>query len=106
MQVLSYPFRIESTGRPALVEQGGDEWAAQQIYSFIMTHQGERDLSPNFGSQDLLFQPEINFGEILVSFVEFYPEIEIDSATVDISEYGERFVQVQFSVTDGVDEDA
>lgn len=102
---MAYPFKIQPNGRPALVEFGSDEWGAQHIYAYLMTILGERHLAPNYGTEDLLFQPEINAGELLVSFIEFYPDIEIDEIDFAPGEGGSQSIDVKFRVVEAVNED-
>lgn len=72
----------------------------------MMTLRGERKLAPDFGSNDLLFLPEINVGDLLVSFARYYPDVEIDDVNIIAGQTGTNAIDINFSTTEVADEDA
>jgi hypothetical protein len=54
-QVLSFPFRVAPTGRPALVEQDSEQAAVEKLAMLALTRRGERDLAVDVGISDPAF---------------------------------------------------
>jgi hypothetical protein len=50
--MISFPFRLDGTGRVAKVDPLGDEGRAQRIAEVCRTVKGERPLAVNFGVDD------------------------------------------------------
>lgn len=64
------PFRWDSTGHVAVVEQDSVDDVANCVEAVVRTRVGERDEHPNFGS------PERLFGELPVTTEELRAAIE------------------------------
>jgi len=95
MDVLSYPFRFDASGRAAVVAQRSDAAYAQQISQFIQTRPGELRLSPFYGLEDTAFRvvhpTEINAGLGL-----YHPEIQVTDVKVYFREEGTQTIDVAF----------
>lgn len=55
VQLLSFPFRLQSNGRLATVEQDSDDHVAEELAIIVLSQPGERDLVPDFGVNDPAF---------------------------------------------------
>lgn len=96
MDVLSFPFRFDSTGKAATVTQRSDAHYAQQVSQFIQTRPGELPLAPFYGIEDMAFRivhpAEINSGLGL-----YHPEIGVKDVKIYFYEEGVQTVDVIFS---------
>lgn len=81
MDVLSHPFRLDSTGSAATVADGTDEANAEAIAILCLTRRGERDLVPTFGTTDPLFG-ELDVAELNVALDDFGPAVTVTASTV------------------------
>lgn len=53
--ILSHPFRLDTRGYIATVEQTSDAGVAEQLAILALTHTGERALVPGYGIPDPVF---------------------------------------------------
>lgn len=63
-QVLSFPMRLQSNGRLALVEQDSEGHIAEELATICLSRPGERGLVPDFGIEDPSFEGGISPEEI------------------------------------------
>jgi hypothetical protein len=95
MEVLSFPFRFESNGRAAKVQQRSDAHYAQQISQYIQTRPGELSLSPFYGVEDMAFR-SIHPSEINVGLGLYHPEVGVQDVRVYYSAEGVQAIDVHF----------
>ena len=81
MDLLSHPFRLEANGAVATVEDGTDEANAEGIAILCLTRKGERDLVPDYGVTDPVFN-ELNLAEVNVGLTDFGPDVVVTNVTV------------------------
>jgi hypothetical protein len=53
-----FPFRLATSGHPAVVEQDTIEDISNCVAAVLLTRVGEREVSPDFGSDDFTFQKQ------------------------------------------------
>lgn len=80
--VLSHPFRLDSTGAVAVVEEGSDQANAEAIAVLALTRKGERDLVPTFGIADPVYG-ELDVAELNVALDDFGPPITVTATAVE-----------------------
>ncbi|MBT6198999.1 MAG: hypothetical protein HOI21_00500 [Bacteroidetes Order II. Incertae sedis bacterium] len=71
MEVLSIPLSLDSTGGFKHVDTTSDEYKAEQVQVFVLTHKGERPVYPTFGVTDPVFD-NMATEDILEEFSTFY----------------------------------
>lgn len=81
MDVLAFPFRLDTTGVPALVRQGSEAHLAQQAYQFVNTRPGELPLAPTYGLDDPLFRV-VEKGEVITGLAMFHPDLDVVDVTI------------------------
>lgn len=86
MRVISYPFRLALNGDAATVEQGSDEHHAELIALAVLTRPGERELVPEFGASDPVFD-RLSIGDVTATVSLYGPLVQIeDVQTRQVSE--------------------
>jgi phage baseplate assembly protein W len=95
VDVLSFPFRVTSTGQIATVLQLSDADVAQKIASLLQTELGELPLAPHFGVADPTFR-DVTPTEIQAAVAAFFPEVIIDGITVGVDGRGESAIEIFF----------
>lgn len=63
-QLISFPMRIQSNGRIALVEQDSTNHIGEELAILVLSRPGERDLVPSFGIEDPAFEGGVSQEEI------------------------------------------
>lgn len=97
MEVLAYPFRLNSNGRAARVVQGSEAHLAQQAVQFASTRPGELRLAPTYGLEDPTFRT-VYPGEIVVGLARFHPDIHVDSVRITPADgEGTAGISIDFS---------
>lgn len=81
MDLLSHPFRLEANGSVATVVDGTDEAAAEAIAVLCLTRKGERDLVPDYGVTDPVFD-ELSLAEVNVGLLDFGPPVIVTDVVV------------------------
>lgn len=81
MDLISHPFRLEANGDVATVVDGTEEAAAEGIAILCLTRQGERDLVPEYGVTDPVFD-ELNLAEVNVGLTDFGPNVTVTGVVV------------------------
>lgn len=76
MDLLAHPFRVGSNGAIVTVEDGTDEATAQGIAILILTRKGERDLVPDFGVTDPVYD-RLSLAEVNVGLVDYGPPARV-----------------------------
>lgn len=94
--LISYPFRFAGSGKVAVVEQGSDEAAAEQIAALILTRTSERDLCPDFGITDPTGHG-LDGADLEAAVTTFGPDVDITS--VEITDVTETTQQVRVEFT-------
>lgn len=82
MDVISHPFRLDSTGAIATVVEGSEDADAEAIAILALTRKGERDLVPDFGITDPAYGV-LDVAELNVALSDFGPPITITDVAVD-----------------------
>lgn len=80
--VLSHPFRLDSTGAVATVTEGSDEANAEAIAVLLLTRKGERDLVPGFGIADPTYA-ELDVAELNVALDDYGPPVTVTATAVE-----------------------
>lgn len=81
MDLLSHPFRLEANGNVATVLDGSDEAHAEAVAVLILTRKGERDLVPEFGVTDPVYD-EVSLAELNVGLADFGPAVTVTGARI------------------------
>ena len=63
-QLISFPMRLQSNGRIALVEQDSEDHIGEELAILVLSRPGERDLVPTFGIEDPAFEGGLSMEEI------------------------------------------
>jgi hypothetical protein len=75
-RLMSFPFRLDSTGSVTTVEQGSDAEIDQQIALAMLTRPGERIQVPTFGVSDPTFAA-FQLGVLQRHLNDFGPEVDV-----------------------------
>lgn len=82
MDVISHPFRLGPSGRVATVAQGSDDHTAEAVAVTALTRKGERELVPDFGVADPVFD-EVDVGELNAVLATFGPDTTVTAIDVE-----------------------
>lgn len=85
--VIAHPFRLDASGRVAVVEQGSDDHHAQALAVLLSTRRGERPLAPLFGTSDPTFA-EVDAAELAAQVALFGPPVTITDVSTTYSPDG------------------
>lgn len=97
MDVLAFPFRLDSSGGAALVVQGSEAHLAQQAFQFVNTRPGQLPLAPLYGLDDPTFRV-VDKGEIITGLAVFHPEIDVVDVDVRAADAdGTYYIGIEFS---------
>lgn len=92
VRLMSFPFRLDSTGAVASVEQNGDAWIEECIALAMLTRPGERDQVPSYGVADPAFDM-FQVGALQRHLLDFGPSVTITEVVVEqVTEGRERVV--------------
>lgn len=94
-RLISYPFRLESSGQVATVEDGSDQSDAELLAVLILTRPGERELVPEFGVNDPAFD-ELSIGDVIAGAEMFGPAVTITEVISRYSDDGRQEVDIGF----------
>lgn len=90
MDLLSHPFRLESNGDVATVEDGTDAAHAECLAVLALTRRGERTMVPEFGLPDPVFD-EVTIADLNVGLLDYGPPIEVtDLEVTEVTETVQR----------------
>jgi hypothetical protein len=78
MNLLSHPFRLDTTGAVATVEDDSDDAIAEGVAVLVLTRRGERDLCPDFGCTDQRFE-QVDVAEINAGLADYGPAVTVGS---------------------------
>lgn len=81
MDLLSHPFRLEANGAAATVLDGTDEAHAEAVAVLILTRKGERDLVPDFGVTDPVYD-DLSLAEVNVGLLDYGPDVRVTDARI------------------------
>lgn len=98
--VLSFPFRLSPNGTAATVDQGTEQYYAEQINVLVSTDMGERPLLPNFGVPMMEFH-QFAALSLIQACRAYLPEVEITDANVIHRSDARDDVVVTFDITRG-----
>jgi hypothetical protein len=93
VRLISFPFRLDSTGAVASVEQASDPWVEECIAIGMLTQPGERDQVPAFGVNDPAFAT-FQVGGLQRHLIDFGPAITITEVRVTEMVDGRERVEV------------
>lgn len=96
MDVFAFPFRLDSTGAVAKVQQRSDADLAQKLANLMQIEKNTLPLAPHFGIDDPVFS-SVHPGQIRAAVAVFYPEIRIDDIKMTVAPSGTRAMQISFS---------
>jgi phage baseplate assembly protein W len=96
VDVLQSPFRFNSDGSAAKVEQGSDAHMAQQLAALVRTASGDLPLAPTYGVGDLTFT-EIDPAAIASKIADFHPDIGIEDIIIYQTATGRDAVEMVFT---------
>jgi hypothetical protein len=74
--VISFPFRLDSTGAVATVEQDSDTEIEEEIAVAVLVRPGERIQCPTFGVADPVFNG-FALGALQRHLLDFGPDIQV-----------------------------
>lgn len=96
---MAFPFRLDSTGSVATVEQGSDPEIEQQIVLAMTVRPGERITVPTFGVSDPAF---VGFeqGALQRHLDDFGPQIDITTVSIDRTSEGRERVVIDWERRD------
>lgn len=95
MNVVSFPFRFDGSGRVATVEQGSDPHSAELIAALLVTRVSERDLCPDFGVTDMVGHG-LDGSELEASVAAFGPDVDLTDVDITAVTDGTQLVRVSF----------
>lgn len=75
-RVIAHPFRLDTAGNVAAVEDGSDDANDQAVAVLISTRQGERPLVPAFGVPDPVFG-ELAAADVAAGLAAFGPDLTV-----------------------------
>jgi hypothetical protein len=93
--LISFPFRLTKSGSVATHEDGTSEAFAEQLAVLVMTRVEERDLVPDFGINDPVFN---NFdpAELTTKVQMFGPPVKIVNITSSFKDDTTQNIRVTF----------
>ena len=94
-RVLSFPFKLSPAGNALTIEQGSDKYYAQQIATVLLTHQGERTASPEFGMPEQAFEGFM-YSSFHNQITEYLPDISSIKVNINGSDSETQTVSVDF----------
>lgn len=97
--LISYPFRLDSSGSVATVEQDSDAQLAQEVAVGILTRPEERPFIPDFGIADPAFVG-FDADALRLQVATYGPPIDVAGVEVTIVDDRRQDVVVQFTSTD------
>lgn len=95
-RILSYPFRLQTNGEAATVEQGSDEANAEQLAVLVLTRIGERALVPSYGVEDPAFGA-LTLGDVVAGVAMFGPDVQIESVETSYPTETAQEVDIAFA---------
>lgn len=104
MDLLSHPFRVDRNGACATVTDGSDEANAEGIAILALTRRGERDLVPDFGAPDPVFD-SLSLADLNVGLVDYGPPVEVTDLTATYPDDRTQRVVLVFTDTDATDDE-
>lgn len=93
--VISFPWRLTSSGHIATVEQDSDDEHAELIAALLLTRIGERPLCPDFGVTDMVGQG-LNEGELTAAIATFGPDVRLTDVNIEQTRQDTQRVTVRF----------
>lgn len=82
-RLISFPFRIDSTGAIASVEQDSDMEIEEQLAIAVLTRPKERITVPTFGVADPAFA-RFQLGALQRHLLDFGPDINVTAVDVQL----------------------
>lgn len=102
--LLAYPMRVANNGTMAAIEDGTEEYYAQELAGMLRTEKGERELVPEYGVDEITAS---NMDKLnLASQVELFgPPVEITNVTYKTGMDGITRGTIEFDMPDVDDSD-
>lgn len=104
MELLSHPFRLETSGNIATVTDDTDQAYAEGLAVLLLTRVGERVLVPGFGTADATFD-EVSITEINAALADYGPPIQVTDIDITNPTDSTEAVTLAFATTDDADDD-
>lgn len=95
-RLISFPFRLDTTGAIASVEQDSDPEIEEQIAVAVLTRPGERITVPTFGVADPAFARFL-VGALQRHVLDFGPPVQINAVTAKLTADDREEVQVSWN---------
>jgi len=76
VRVISFPFRLDTTGAVATVEQNSDQEIEEEIALAMLVRPGERIQCPTFGVADPAYSGFV-LGALQRHLIDFGPDIQV-----------------------------
>lgn len=97
--VLTFPFAVDNNGVVLTVDSESDECYAQELALLVLTNTGERELVPDYGTNDPAFA---SFDEVdFLSQVELFgPPVIIKSINTRFTNDSQQTVDIEFDSFD------
>lgn len=94
-RLISFPFRLNNNGEVTTVEDGTEDYYAEELAVLILTKPGERILVPEFGLTDPAFG---NFDEVeLEGKIDIFgPPIRLTDITTEFVDATQEAISVAF----------
>jgi hypothetical protein len=96
-QMLAFPFRLQTDGTVAKVEQGSPQGLSEHVLHLVATRPGERVLVPGFGLEDPAFVG-FSAGDLVAQVAIYGPPVTITNVTAAPAGQHTQRVEVLFNV--------
>ena len=97
-RVLSFPFRISTSGAAVTVDQGSIPYYDEQIAVILSTQRGERPYRPSFGIPDIAFRG-FQYSAFQAQIASEMPEVIGLTATINVIDDRTEEVVVEYDIT-------
>lgn len=97
--LISFPFRLNNAGTVAVLEDGTEDYYAEQLAVLLLTRPGERPMVPDFGVTDPTYDV-FNDEELDAKIEMFGPPIQLTGVTTEFVGPTQEAIQVTFERDD------
>lgn len=101
--LISFPFRLNNAGTVAVLEDGTEDYYAEQLAVLVLTRPGERSMVPDFGVTDPAFDG-FNDEELGAKIDMFGPPIKLSEVTTEFVNSTQQAVFLTFDRDDDDDD--
>lgn len=95
VRLISFPFRLDTTGSVATVEQDGDAEIGEQIALAMLTRPRERIQVPTFGVKDVAFVG-FELGALQRHLNDFGPHVEVTTVYINQTAEGAERAEISW----------